>query len=206
MLSKRRFLKGAAAATLAASLPWQRARALTSGKRRLPGSPPAELVVFNERYADARAFAAALAAGGAATLPLAGDAGVLWYGRLRPLVSLPGTRIIGMGTHTDLFILETLARDVRMSVRYRGTHDCRGRSTLDHVFSGNEPVRRLAGEVACSGSTWPAMLAKALHDYGRTEEPVAGRAVPRASCTQRTRTDVARSEDHPGVLVSWVLT
>jgi hypothetical protein len=195
VVSKRRFLKGAAAAAFAASLPWQ--RALTSEVKPLRGSPP-ELVVFNERYADARAFAAALAASGVAPLPLAGDAGVLWYGRLRPLVSLPGTRIFGMGTHTDLFILETLARDLRMGVRYRGIHDCRGRATLDHAFSGDESVSRLAGEVACAASSWPAVLAKTLRSYGRAEERIAPRL--------RISTAVARSADHPGVLVSWVLT
>ena len=110
MLSKREFVKGAAAV-------------VTAGLA-LPGrSAPAtfEIVVYNDWHRQAQTFAAALSGRGARAFAVQGDAGRLWYDRLRGLVR-GGTRgIAGMTTHTDLLILETLARDEGLKVRHRNS-------------------------------------------------------------------------------------
>jgi hypothetical protein len=131
MITKRRFLAGAAtaaAATAAAvasaptSLVWAREPAISF-----------DGVVFNERYGDARAFAEALGAQGTAMLPIAGDAGTLWYGTLNKRIAAGQKRVAGMSTPTDLFILETLARETSaLRVRFVAHHDCRGSGTLTH--------------------------------------------------------------------------
>jgi hypothetical protein len=110
-LSKREFVKGAAAVVTAGLV--------------LPGrSAPATfaiVVVYNDWHRQAQTFAAALSERGAQALAVQGDAGRLWYARLRGLVRGGSRRIAGMTTHTDLLILETLARDEGLKVRRRNS-------------------------------------------------------------------------------------
>jgi hypothetical protein len=106
-LSKREFVKGAATVVIAAAA------------SKVASPSKFDAVVFNEWFPQARTFADGLAAQGARVLPIAGDAGRLWYDPLRGLVSQGYRRIAGMTTHTDLLILETLARDTRLRVSQR---------------------------------------------------------------------------------------
>jgi hypothetical protein len=78
-----------------------------------------DVVVYNDWHPQAHAFAADLAKRGVRTLAVQGDAGKLWYDTLRGLVGKGPCRIAGMTTHTDLLILETLARDQGLRVRRR---------------------------------------------------------------------------------------
>lgn len=108
-LSKRDFVKGAAATVV-----------IATAASRVRVSSKYDAVVYNEWFPQARTFADELGAQGALVLPVAGDAGRLWYDRLRELVSQDHPRrIAGMTTHTDLLILETLARDTRLRVSQR---------------------------------------------------------------------------------------
>lgn len=116
-LTKRDFVKGAAATVVVA------ASSRAAGPSADTGYGEAlafDVAVYNEWFPQARSFANDLAARGARVLPIAGDAGRLWYDTLRALVSQGGgRRIAGMTTHTDLLILETLARDTRLHVSQR---------------------------------------------------------------------------------------
>ncbi len=156
-----------------------------------------EMVVFNERYADARLFASTFSAHAGTVLPMNGDAGLLWYRKLRASVQNRASRIAGIGTHVDLLVLETLARDAGLRVRYRGEHDCRGALNLTHRMSAGAGSPQLASAMAAAGCSWPAELARALSedagDCWTAENPLL-------ACT-----NAQRSEDHPGLLVSWVL-
>jgi hypothetical protein len=107
MLTKRDFVKQAAAVVTAAiALP-------------AVSQAPFDVVVYNDWYPQAQAFAADLSARGVRALAVQGDAGKLWYDTLRGLVGKRSCRIAGMTTHTDLLILETLARDKGLRVRRR---------------------------------------------------------------------------------------
>ena len=108
MLNKRDFVKGAAAVVTTA---------LVTPGRAAP--PDFDVVVYNDWFAPARAFAGDLANQGVRALPVQGDAGRLWYDTLRGLVSSGARRIAGMTTHTDLLILQTLARAEGLKVRQR---------------------------------------------------------------------------------------
>jgi hypothetical protein len=110
MLSKRDFVKGAAAVVTAG---------LVMPGRAAP--PDFDVVVYNDWYPPAQAFAGDLAKRDARALPVQGDAGKLWYDTLRGLVGGGSRRITGMTTHTDLLILETLARDEGLKVRRRSS-------------------------------------------------------------------------------------
>ena len=107
MLTKREFVKQAAAVVTAAIAVPAVSRA------------PFDVVVYNDWHPQAKAFAADLSARGVRTLAVKGDAGKLWYDTLRGLVGKRSCRIAGMTTHTDLLILETLARDKGLRVRRR---------------------------------------------------------------------------------------
>ena len=111
-VSKRDFVKGAAAVVAAAA---QVAHALP----RMATNAPFDLIVFNDLFPQARSFAAGHSGPGARALPIAGDPGRLWYGTLRSLVTDGHRRIAGLTTHTDLLILETLARDKGLHVSQR---------------------------------------------------------------------------------------
>lgn len=107
MLTKRDFVKQAAAVVTAAiAVP-------------AVSQPHFDVVVYNDWHPQARAFAADLSAQGVRTFAVQGDAGKLWYDTLRGLVGKRSCRIAGMTTHTDLLILETLARDKGLRVRRR---------------------------------------------------------------------------------------
>ena len=107
MLTKRDFVKQAAAVVTAAiAVP-------------AVSQAPFDVVVYNDWHPQARAFAADLSAQGVRTFAVRGDAGKLWYDTLRGLVGKRSCRIAGMTTHTDLLILETLARDKGLRVRRR---------------------------------------------------------------------------------------
>jgi hypothetical protein len=107
MLTKRDFVKQAAAVVTAAVV--------------VPAVSQAsfDLVVYNDWHPQALAFAADLTKRGVRALAVKGDAGKLWYDTLRGLVGKRSCRIAGMTTHTDLLILETLARDKGLRVRRR---------------------------------------------------------------------------------------
>ena len=107
MLTKRDFVKQAAAVVTAAIAVPAVSRA------------PFDVVVYNDWHPQAQAFAADLSERGVRTLAVKGDAGKLWYDTLRGLVGKRSCRIAGMTTHTDLLILETLARDTGLRVRRR---------------------------------------------------------------------------------------
>jgi hypothetical protein len=110
MLNKREFVKGAAAVmTAGLAVPGRTAQATFA------------VVVYNEWYRQAETFAAALSGRSACVLAVQGDAGRLWYDRLRGLARGGARRIAGMTTHTDLLILETLARDEGLKVRQRNS-------------------------------------------------------------------------------------
>ena len=117
-LTKRDFVKGAAATVVVAAT----SRAAGPSAEVGYGAALAfDVAVYNEWFPQARKFADGLAAQGARALPVAGDAGRLWYGALRALTGQGHRRIAGMTTHTDLLILETLARDTGLRVSQRET-------------------------------------------------------------------------------------
>jgi hypothetical protein len=109
-VSKREFVKGAAAVAVAVSAGRFADNAARSGLSF-------DVVVYNNWFPQAREFAARFP--DARALGVGGDAGQLWYGTLRGLVNSGFRRIAGLTSHADLLILETLARDTGLKVRSR---------------------------------------------------------------------------------------
>src|SRR6185437_4248035 len=126
MITKRGFLRGASAAAFAAAAPRGSWAASATGEQRsennlpeMPASPPFDVVVFNDRYSDARAFAQALGQRAVPTLAMAGDAGTLWHGTLAKEVAGGRRRLAGIGTSMDLLILESLGWEAGLRIRFR---------------------------------------------------------------------------------------
>jgi hypothetical protein len=215
MITKRGFLTGAASAAAAAATvsrgTWEganRARVVADdtggGAASAPHRAPAfDAVVFNDRYSDARAFAQVLADRGVPVLAMAGDAGTLWHGTLSKRVAGGRRRLAGVGTSMDLLILESLGREAGLKLRFLAQHDSRGSRSLTHSIAGdNAAYAGLAGEL--SMADWAARLAAALP--GLADHACAGAAVSIATAAGlRVVTDVERSQDHPGMLLSWIL-
>ena len=215
MITKRGFLTGAASAAAAAATAsrgtWAAASQTSVGVPNRAGgaagtqrpAPAFDAVVFNDRYSDARAFAQALAALGMPALAMAGDAGTLWHGALGKQLAGGRRRLAGVGTSMDLLIVESLGREAGLRVRFLAQHDSRGSRTLTHSIAGDSAAYAgLAAEL--SAPDWPARLAAALPRLA--DHACAGPAVSVATAAGlRVPTGVERSEDHPGMLFSWIL-
>ena len=207
MITKRGFLRGASAAAFAAAAPrgsWAAPATSASGDgvglQEAPTPPAFDVVVFNDRYSDARAFGQALGERGVPTVAMAGDAGTLWHGALARGIGC--RRLAGMGTSMDLLILESLGREAGLRVRFLIQHDCRGSSTLTHVISAKHThadYATLTHELR--GPDWPVRLATLLSGAAQ----YAGVADSAADASDlRIVTTAGRSDDHPGVLFSWI--
>ena len=114
MTNRRQVLKWAAAASAAATGVLSSLRASAGSSRE--SSQPIELFVFDRRFADARAAAAARAASGVETAAFDGDLTELWYDRLDLRWRAAPMTLAGVTTASGLFVLETLALDRRMRV------------------------------------------------------------------------------------------
>jgi len=81
-----------------------------------------ERAVFDERFAECRAFAAELHSAGVSTSAIRGDVADLWYGDLRAHLNENRLPVAGLTDRAALFCLEELARDVGMRVIFRADH------------------------------------------------------------------------------------
>jgi hypothetical protein len=81
-----------------------------------------ERAVFDERFAECRAFAAELHSGGVPTSAIRGDVARLWYGDLRAHLRENRSPVAGLTDRAALFCLEELARDMGMRVIFRADH------------------------------------------------------------------------------------
>jgi hypothetical protein len=113
VINRRQVLKGAAAASAAATGALS-LRASAAASRE--SSPPIELFVFDRRFADARAAAVRRAANGVETAGFDGDLTELWYDRLDLRWRAAPMNLAGLTTSSGLFVLETLAVDRGMRV------------------------------------------------------------------------------------------
>jgi hypothetical protein len=93
-----------------------------------------ERAVFDERFAECRAFAAELYAGGVLTSAIRTDVARLWYGDLRAQLRENRLPFAGLTDRASLFCLEELARDVGMRVIFR----------VDHIIDQNGHARHTA--------------------------------------------------------------
>jgi hypothetical protein len=96
--------------------------------------------IFDERFAECRAFAAELHRAGVFTSAISGDVADLWYGDLRAHLRKNRFPVTGLTDRLALFCLEELSRDVGMRVIFR----------TDHLMDRNEPPDAELGRAMAS--------------------------------------------------------
>jgi hypothetical protein len=119
MVNRRSLIK-IGAATVAGALGSLPALGLNAGRSRAHGA--LQRAVFDERFAECRAFAAELNSAGVCTSAIHGDVAELWYADLRAHLSENRLPVAGLTDRAALFCLEELARDVGMRVIFRADH------------------------------------------------------------------------------------
>jgi hypothetical protein len=201
-VNRRDFLKGAGAAIVPAAIPaaiWK-SRSLPKADRGAAASAtvvPITAVVYDERYADCRAFAEALARRGATAFATNADAAQLWYGPLRAHLAQNPGRLAGLATYADFSVSQACGREGNFAPLYEGEHDGRRlrANNLVHRLRMRGDDREIAA--AFSDAFWASRLADALWRSGM--EAPASRATPRS-----TDATTPRSAGHPGYLCSWL--
>jgi hypothetical protein len=202
-MNRRDFLKGAGAAIVPAAIPgaiWGAvpvAAGAESADEVSRAVVPITAVVYDERYADCRAFADALARRGAKAFATNADAAQLWHGPLRAYVERNPGRVAGLTTYADFSVSQACGRELSFAQLYEGEHDGRrSRANLAHRLRTRGDDREIAS--AFSGGLWATQLADAL-SRTRIEAGAPGATLRSANAT------TPRSAGHPGYLNSWLL-
>lgn len=133
MVNRRTLLKLGTAGMAAAVV---QAPAQAFGSSLLGDSPGLTRAVFDERFAEARAFGSVLESRGMPTSAIRGDVAALWYQDLRSRLVEQRLPIVGLTDRTALFCLEELARDVGMKVQGRIDHAFDRSGVLTHQATG----------------------------------------------------------------------
>jgi hypothetical protein len=193
MINRRRVMR-IGAATVAGAL----VNLPAPGRNAPPGRAHSafQRAVFDERFAECRAFAAELRTAGIFISAIRGDVAELWYGDLRAHLSENGLPVTGLTDRTSLFCLEELARDVGMRVIFRAEH------IIDREQDGHARHFAVgpASLVAATRSLPPGA------EFGRAMARLIGRLDIReardAAAQKRTG---PFSPHNKTVLVSWII-
>jgi hypothetical protein len=141
MVNRRSVLK-VGAATVAGAL----VRMPVSGRNLslMPLHIAFQRAVFDERFAECRAFATELKGTGILTSAIRGDVAKLWYDDLRVHLSENRLPIAGVTDRPGLFCLEELARDVGMRVIFRADHVMDQSGHTQHTAVGSASLVAVA--------------------------------------------------------------
>ena len=130
MISRRKILQGGIAATslpLVAGVAWA---PLQPAQARALEQPSLYKVLFDQRFAAARAFGREAQWQGQSVHGFDGDITNVWYHDLHPRWRKGPAAIAGLTAHGALFCLERLAWDVSMRVTHR----------VEERYDGHEPL------------------------------------------------------------------
>ena len=105
-------------------------------------------VVFDERFAESRAFAAELYQANVVTSAIRNDVAKLWYDDLRVHLSEKRLPFAGLTDRAALFFLEELARDVSMHVIFRADHLIAQDGEAEHAAAGPASLTAIARNLA----------------------------------------------------------
>ena len=195
MTSRREFLHMGVAAL---ALPISGRAGLSLAHSAWPDAPaPMQFykVVFDERFAASRAFAAEAQRLGLPVHGIRGDVTSLWYDDLYVRWKQGPVAIAGITQKAALFCLDLMARDQRMRLAYLGEHVRRSDSHVEHTLSG---PRKIVGQarLAESGPEWTSHLAHLMNRFPK-------------NCFQASAPVIVAPlvgpGDQPEQFVSWVI-
>jgi hypothetical protein len=202
-MNRRDFLRNAGAAIVPAALPgaiWSSTSPAAGEDRAhvvVANMSPITTVLYDERYADCRAFADSLVSRGAKSFATSQDAVRLWYGPLPAHLQENPGRVAGLATYADFSSSWACGRELGYVIRFEGEHDGRhSRISLAHRLRTRGDDTDIAASFA--SDSWPTQLAEALV---RLPESAETKMVAPRSSTATT----PRASGHPGYLSSWLL-
>jgi hypothetical protein len=126
-----------------------------AGRARARGA--FQRAIFDERFAECRAFAAELHGAGVLPSAIRGDVAELWYHDLRARLSENRLPIAGMTDRAALFCLEELARDVHMRVIFRVDHIIDQNGRTQHTAVGPASLVAIARNLTQEAGFGPAI-------------------------------------------------
>jgi hypothetical protein len=192
MISRRNFLRTGAALGVAAgfSTDWLLAPSAAAGD-----FPPADAeAVADPRFEEARAFEAEARDRVRAFRPVGVDAGDVV---MRVGAFAEGERMAGLTPVATAMLVASAAADVRLRVRYRGTHEYLSAGMVRHTLWGDrEIVGSIADGLVASEGRWGAFLGSRV-----------GRLLASSEDDERVIVEAraVRPAGSPGRLVSWVV-
>jgi hypothetical protein len=170
MTTRRRFIEGAMASGLLAAAVPRAATAMVRGPQD-PATLRLERVVYDERFAEARAFAQEARRRSLATSAIDGPVNDLWHDDLFHRWRDARRPIAGMTDHRALLLLEMMAADAGLRVVHRVHHYQAGGVHGPQVFG---PVdRRFELVVRLSGTDWPEAAAGIVAEWPAAPTPLA---------------------------------
>jgi hypothetical protein len=194
MTNRREVLQGGIALTslpIVANVAWVAAGA-SSGTNA--SARALYRVVFDDRFAAARAFGAEARRLGAAVHGIDGDITDFWYHNLDLQWRRETLAIAGMTLHGPLFCLERLAWDVGMRVVYRAEHVSARGGPSTYLIQAPQGFLPLASAQHARENDWARCAARLVASC-----PLDTRAYPTA-----TGVDAVSTEDNDR-LISWVI-
>lgn len=156
---------------------------------------PLYKVIFDQRFAESRAYADEMRAAGLPVHAIRGDITDVWFNDLDLRWRKGPAAIAGLTGPGAIFCLERLAWDRRMRVLFRVDHRRLPDGRIEHAFSG--PEQMVSGFPMPLGQEdeWPVRMAQWTSRFpispARTEETFLGPPL--------------KSGNHPEHLVSWVI-
>jgi hypothetical protein len=155
--------------------------------------------VFDDRFAECRAFATELESAGALTSAVRGDVAELWYKDLRVHLSKKRVPVAGLTDRPALFCLEELARDVGMRVIFRADHITEQNGHTQHAAVGLASLVAVARNLAPE----PGFGREMAQLFSRFDGGSLSIGEPRDAAAQK-RTGPF-SPENKTALVSWVI-
>ena len=195
-MRRREFLKGVAIIPAGVTAAYWSAADETRDHREK--SARISAVLFDERYADCRAFADVLAQHGAVAFPTPGDAVSVWYTALRRHLLRHGGSVAGMTTDSDLVSSRECGRELKLEIVYEGSHDGRASDRLVHRLHGNGVEREVYAALLRAEKPWAESVASGL-----SRSSLIGRLVGSVAAVATVST--LESTGHPGYITSWLL-
>jgi len=196
MTTRRQFIEGAMATGIAAaSVP---AGATALGLTGAGGSYlRLERVIFDERFADAIAFAAVARRQSVATSAVKGSIHDLWYQDLSCRWRDGKYPIAGITDFRALFLLEMMAGDVGLRVVYRAHHLESNGTRTHRVFGPAERRGAIRSRLSGAGADWARSAAGVA--LGWPEYPT--NVAPGGSNVLSAGIQALG----PGTLISWII-
>jgi hypothetical protein len=193
LASRRQFLK---TAIVASALPMVAGAAADSAAAAVrPRALPLYKVIFDERFAESRAFADRARNLGLTAQAIKADVTALWFNDLHGRWRAGPAAIAGLTEPSALFCLERLAWDHGMRVLFHAEHRHFPNGAIDHtVLNGDDLLR--PGELGAARAGWSERIAELLARY----------PAERHSRASVTAAGLARSaNENSTTLVSWLI-